>query len=161
MLREIQLNIEVEKVDIHKSIIVKALLDSSTTGMFMNKKMAAKHGFKLQKLNRPVIVRNVDRTNNSRGVITYQVEINVYYKSHVKRIKIDVYDLGRMNIILDMLQLQMHNSEINQETEEVKMTRCLPICRRKIVVREDIEKKRKQREKSEQQKNQTKMNERY
>ena len=161
MLREIQLNIEVEKVDIHKSIIVKALLDSSTTGMFMNEKMAAKHGFKLQKLNRPVIVRNVDRTNNSRGVITYQVEINVYYKSHVKRIKIDVYDLGRMNIILDMLQLQMHNSEINQETEEVKMTRCLPICRRKIVVREDIEKKRKQREKSEQQKNQTKMNERY
>ena len=50
-----------------------------------------------------MIVRNVDRTNNSRGVITYQVEINVYYKSHVKRIKIDVYDLGRMNIILDML----------------------------------------------------------
>jgi len=42
--------------------MVKALLDSGTTGMFMNKKMAAKHGFRLQKLERPVVVRNVDGT---------------------------------------------------------------------------------------------------
>jgi len=33
--------------------------------------MAAKHGFKLQKLERPIAVRNVDRTNNSRGAITH------------------------------------------------------------------------------------------
>ena len=41
------MNIGVEKVDTHKGVIVKALLDSGTTGMFMDKKMAAKHGFKL------------------------------------------------------------------------------------------------------------------
>ena len=76
------MNIGVEKVDTHKGVIVKALLDSGTTGMFMEKKMAAKHRFKLQKLERPVTVRNVDSTNNSRGAIMYQVEVNVYYKNH-------------------------------------------------------------------------------
>jgi len=81
---------------------VKMLLDSSTTVMFMDRKMAARNGFKLQKLKKPVVVRNVDGTNNSRGAITHQVEVNVYYKSHVKRIRIDVYDLERTNIILGM-----------------------------------------------------------
>jgi len=47
MLEEMWLNIGVEKVDTHEGVIVKALLDSGTTGMFMDKKMAAKHGFKL------------------------------------------------------------------------------------------------------------------
>jgi len=41
------LNIRVEKVDTYKGITVKALLDSSAIGMFMNKKMIARHGFKL------------------------------------------------------------------------------------------------------------------
>jgi len=47
MLREVWLNIGVEKVDIHKGITVKALLDSSTTGMFMDRKIAARHKFRL------------------------------------------------------------------------------------------------------------------
>jgi len=108
--------------------MVKALLDSGTTGMFMNKKMAAKHGFRLQKLERPVVVRNVDRTNNSGGAITHQVEVNMYYKSHIERMRMDVYDLGKTDVILGMLWLQAHNPEINWETEEVKMTRYLPLC---------------------------------
>jgi len=124
MLREVWLNIGVEKVDTHEGIIVKALLDSSVTGMFMDKKMAAKHGFRLQKLERPVAVRNVDGTNNSGGAITHQVEVNVYYKSHVERMRMDVCDLGKTDVILGMLWLQAHNPEINWKTGEVKMTRC-------------------------------------
>jgi len=47
MLREVWLNVGVEKLDMHEGITVKALLDSSATRMFMNKKIAARHGFKL------------------------------------------------------------------------------------------------------------------
>jgi len=47
MLREVWMNIRVEKLDTHKGVTVKALLDSGTTGMFMDKRMAARHGFKL------------------------------------------------------------------------------------------------------------------
>ena len=105
MLREVWLNIGVEKMDVHEGVTVKALLDSSTTGMFMDRKIAARNGFKLQKLERPVVVRNMNGTNNSKRAITHQVKVNVYYKSHVERMRIDVCDLGRTNIILDMLWL--------------------------------------------------------
>jgi len=65
------LNIGVEKINMHEGITVKALLDNGMTGMFIDKKMIAKYRFKLQKLERPVTVRNVNSTNNSRKAITY------------------------------------------------------------------------------------------
>jgi len=65
------LNIGVEKVNIHEGITVKVLLDSGVTGIFMDKKMAARYRFRLQKLERLVTVRNVDSTNNSGKAITH------------------------------------------------------------------------------------------
>jgi len=102
MLREVWLNIGVEKLDTHEGVTVKVLLDSGAMGMFMDKRAAAKHGFMLQKLERPIMVRNVDGTNNSGGAITYQVEVNVYYKGHVERMRMDVCDLGKTEVILGM-----------------------------------------------------------
>jgi len=61
------LNIGVEKIDTHEGVIIKVPLDSGATGMFMDRQMAAKHGFKLQKLERAIAIRNVDGTNNSGG----------------------------------------------------------------------------------------------
>jgi len=76
-----------------------------------------------------VAVRNVDGTNNSAGAITHWVEVNVYYKGHIERMKINVCDLGRTEVILGMPWLQAHNPEINWEMGEVRMTRCPPLCR--------------------------------
>ena len=144
MLREIQLNVGVEKLDTHKDVTVKALLDSGAIGMFMDKRIAARHRFKLQKLERPIMVRNINRTNNSRGAITHQVEANVYYKGHVERMKIDVYDLEKTEIILGMPWLATHNPEINQKTKEVKMTRYPPLCGR-VKIKEKDKKKREKK----------------
>jgi len=102
MLREMWLNIRVEKLNTHEGITVKALLDSGTTGIFMDKRAVAKHGFTLQKLERPIKVRNVDGTNNSGGAIIHQVEVNVYYKGHVERMRMDVCDLEKIEVILGM-----------------------------------------------------------
>jgi len=102
MLREVWLNIRVEKIDTHKGVMIKALLDSGVIGMFMDRQTAARHGFKLQKLERLIAVRNVDGTNNSKRAITHQVECNVFYKGHMKRIRIDVCDLGKTEVILGM-----------------------------------------------------------
>jgi len=41
------LNIGIEKIDTHKGVTVKALLDSGATEMFMDKRTAVKHGFML------------------------------------------------------------------------------------------------------------------
>jgi len=47
MLREMWLNIGVEKIDTYKSIIIKVLLDSGATRMFMDRQTAARYGFEL------------------------------------------------------------------------------------------------------------------
>ena len=129
----------------HEGVIVKVLLDSGMAEMFMDKKIVAKHGFRLQKLERPVMVRNVNRTNNSGGAITYQVEVNMYYKDHVERIRMDVYGLERTDIILGMPQLKAFNLEINWKTGEIKMTKCLPLCGRNMKLEEGNKMKKEKR----------------
>ena len=62
--------------------------------------------------------------------ITHQVEANVYYKGYVERMRMDVCDLGKTEVILGMPWLQAHNLEINWETRKVKITRCPPLCGR-------------------------------
>ena len=53
--------------------------------MFMNRKMTTKNEFKLQKLERPMVVRNIDSTNNSGGAITYQIKVKcILQKLHEK-----------------------------------------------------------------------------
>jgi len=89
---------------------------------FANKKFVEKNGFKLEKLDRPVRIRNVDGTGNSGGLVTHKIEVNVYYQGHVERMRLDVCNLGRTEVILGMPWLAAHNPEINWETGEVKMT---------------------------------------
>jgi len=96
-------------------------------------------------LERLVIVRNVNRTNNSAGAITYQVKANMYYKGYIKRIRIDVCNLGKIDVILEMPWLQVHNPEINWETGEVKMTRCPPLCGRNTRLKKKKMRKRVKR----------------
>ena len=138
-----QLDIGIKKVNIYEGITVKALLDSGAMGMFMNREMVKRYDFKMTKLERPLKVKNVDRTKNSGGNIMYQVEVNVFYKNHVERMRIDICNLEKTEVILGMPWLQVHNPEINWEIGEVKMTRYLPLCKRNLVVKEDIEQKKK------------------
>jgi len=138
MLREVWLNIGVEKIDTHEGVMIKALLNSGATGMFMDRQTAARHGFKLQKLERPLVIRNVDGTNNSGGAITHQVECNVFYKGHMERMRMDVCDLEKTEVILGIPWLAAHNPEINWETGEVKMTRCPPLCGGKSQKKEKV-----------------------
>ena len=102
-LREIWMKVGLKKVDTHKGIAVKVLLDSRTTEIFMNKKFTEQQGFKMEKLARLVKVRNVDRSYNMEGSVTYEVEVNVYYKKYVERAQISVCNLGKIEVILEML----------------------------------------------------------
>ena len=125
-LRKIWLEIGIEKLDNHKGVMVKALLDSGTTGLFVDKKFVEEHSFKLEKLDQPIEVKNVDGTSNSGGNITHELECNVFYKGHSERLRMDICNLKRTKIILGMPWLAAHNLEINWETRKVKMSRCPP-----------------------------------
>jgi len=60
----------------------------------------------------------VDNTGNSRRSITYEVEVNLYFKGHMKRIRMDVCDLRKTEVILGMPWLQAHNPEIDWKKGE-------------------------------------------
>ena len=69
----------------------------------------------------------------------------MYYKGYIERMKMDVCDLGKTDVILGMLQLQIHNPEINWEIGEVKIIRCPPLCRRNIKLKKEKKAKRVKR----------------
>jgi len=127
-LREVWMKVGLEKLDMHEGVTVKALLDSGAMGIFMDKDFAEEQGFKLEKLDRPVEVKNVDGTSNEGGKIEYKVQYNMYFEGHVERIRVNVCRLGRTKVILGMPWLAAHNPEIDWEKGEVKMTRCPPWC---------------------------------
>ncbi|KAF7783141.1 hypothetical protein Agabi119p4_2517 [Agaricus bisporus var. burnettii] len=96
--------------------------------MFMDKAFAEEEGFKLEPLERPIPVKNVDGTINASGAVTHRVAANVYYKGHKERVHFEICGLGKNKVILGMPWLQMHNPEIDWEKGEVKMTRCPDGC---------------------------------
>jgi len=103
-------------------------LDSGATGLFMDTTFAKEKGFKMEKLKKPLLVRNMDGTVNAGGAIMHQVKCNMFFKGHVERVRMNVYNLGKTELILGMLWLAAHNPEIDWEKGEVKMTHCPPIC---------------------------------
>ena len=102
LLRKVWLKVGLEKLENHEGVAVKALLDSGATGLFMNMTFAKEKGFKMEKLKKPLLVRNVDGTINVGGAIMHQVKCNMFFKGHMERARIDVCNLGKMELILDM-----------------------------------------------------------
>ena len=90
MLREVTVKIGLERIDTQKEVMVEALLDSGVTGLVMSSEFSRKQGFKLKKIERPIYIRNVDRTFNKEGPIENTVEVNIYYQGHRERMEINV-----------------------------------------------------------------------
>ena len=122
------IKIGLERLDTHEGITVEALLDSGATGLVMSSEFARKKEFKLKRLERPMQVRNMNRSFNKEGPRENTVEVNMYYKGHVERTEIDVIGGQKWGVILGMPWLACHNPEIDWKTGEVKMTRCPEEC---------------------------------
>ena len=107
---------------------MEVLLDNRATGLVISLEFVKKQGFKLKKLERPMNVRNMDRSLNKEGPIENMVEINIYYQGHREKMEIDVIGEQKWTVILGMPWLACHNPEIDWKTGEVKMTRCSEEC---------------------------------
>jgi len=149
LLREVWIKVGLEKLKNHKGVAVRALLDSGATGLFIDTTFAREKGFKMEKLKKPLLVRNVDGTVNAEGAITHQVEYNMFFKEHVERARMDVCNLGKTEMILGMPWLAAHNPEINWKKGEVEMTHCPPICgkRKQEEKRKEVKKVEKDKDK--------------
>jgi len=142
------MKVGLEKLESHEGVVVKALLDSGATGLFMDTIFAREKGFKMERIKNPLLVKNVDGTVNAGGAITHQVKCNMFFKGHVERVRMDVCNLGKTEVILGIPWLTAHNPEIDWEKGEVKMTRCPPICgKRKQKERKEVKKIEKDEDK--------------
>jgi len=103
LLREVWLKVGLEKLENHEGVVVKALLDSGATDLFMNTTFAKEKGFKMEKLKKPLLVWNVDGTINVEGAIMHQVKCNMFFKGYIERTRMDVCNLGKIELILGML----------------------------------------------------------
>ena len=117
-----------ERLDMQEEVTVEALLDSRITELVMSSEFAKKQGFKLKRLERPMNIRNVDRSLNKEGLIEYTVEVNIYYQRHRERMEIDVIGGQKWTVILGILWLACHNPEINWRIGEVKVMRYPEEC---------------------------------
>jgi len=113
------MRVRLEKLESHEGIAVKALLDSGATSLFMDTTFAREKGFKMEKLKNPLLVRNIDGTVNVGGAIMHQVECNMFFKGHMERVRMDIYNLGKTEVILGMLWLAAYNPKIDWEKGEV------------------------------------------
>ena len=130
LLREVTVKISLERIGMQEGITVEALLDSGVMGSVISSEFTRKQEFKLKKIERPIYVRNMDGSLNKKGLIEHTVKVNIYYQEYRERTEIDVIGGQKWKVILGILWLARHNSEINWKIEEVKMTRCLEECRK-------------------------------
>jgi len=86
----VTVKIRLERIDMQEGVTVEALLDSGAMGLVMSSEFTKKQGFKLKKLERPMNVRNVDRSLNKEGPIENTMEVNIYYQGYRERTEIDM-----------------------------------------------------------------------
>jgi len=79
MLREVTVKISLERIDMQKGVMVEVLLNSGATELVMSLEFVRKQEFRLKKIERPIYIRNMDRTLNKEGLIENTIEINIYY----------------------------------------------------------------------------------
>ena len=79
-------------------------------------------------------------------MVMHEIECSLYYKGHIEWVKMDIYNLGRIEVILGIPWLAVHNLNIDWEKEKIKMTRYLPLCERNQRKRKNKEKKQVRRE---------------
>ena len=89
-LREVTVKIELKQKDDKERIIVKVLLDSKVIILVISSEFAKKNEFRKKKLNKPIYIRNVNGIFNYERPIEHIVEVELFYRGHKKRMKIDV-----------------------------------------------------------------------
>lgn len=105
-----------------------ALLDSGATGLFISKRYTVWKGIEVKKLPKPVLVLNVDGTQNLDGSLTEYVVLDIDIRGHKEKAMFFVSNLGNKNMIVGQTWLKQHNPEIDWITGEISFTRCPASC---------------------------------
>jgi hypothetical protein len=121
------IDVEIESMDTAVRQCTQALIDCGVTGCFIDVEWAQSNNVPTHPLTNPIPVYNVDGTNEA-GMIVEIADMILCYDGHSERTQFAVTRLGKQSMILGYNWLRNHNPEINWQTKDVKMSRCLTQC---------------------------------
>ena len=126
----IRLNALVQQKGI--TVRTQALMDSGATGVLINTKFTKNKGFMITPLARPIPVTNIDGTRNRTGDIMAmcQMLLSITGKEghHLEPIIFYLADLGQEDLILGTNWLQLHNPDVNWQTDQITLSQCPKTC---------------------------------
>ena len=120
--RAITIPVTLYKMENRKITETTALIDSGATICCISLHLARRMKWSLEKLHRPMYTWNVDRTNNSGGMICHQVKLHLRIDGRNTTQNFFMLNLGkRNNIILGYPWLMKNNRRIDWTAGEVHM----------------------------------------
>lgn len=120
---------------------VIALVDSGATNTFISRRFIQENHVLTQKLKHPILLFNIDRTENRDGSITKLVLLQMRIRDHMEKVAFSVIDIGPKDLIIGLNWLWKHNPDIGWETGLLKLSRCTDCCRAhtKMILKKDAE----------------------
>ena len=79
----------------------------------MDQNFARKHQLPLKKLEEPLIVFNVDGTQNKRGTITHSTELDIIFGARTRKTRFLISGLGKQHLIFGFPWLEAENPIID------------------------------------------------
>ena len=127
--RSTYIPIQVHTVYSNHPLAMKALIDCSTTGEFIDHEFVWAHKLQMFRLLHPIGLYNADRSPNKIRKITKAIDLIVQYKGHKSWSKFYILSISHKAIVLGHTWLAEHNLNINWHTGKVKLTHCPDDCR--------------------------------
>ena len=119
--RQLDVKVKVQMLDHVRMFLLKALLDSGSTGSCISRKFVNKNEIWTRKTVIPVLVHNADGTLNQNGSITDYVFLGLSVGDHTEQLKFAVADLGTHDDhFIGQEWLKLH---IDWKTSEIRLDR--------------------------------------
>ena len=112
----LSISISIKNAKENKNVETLGLIDSGAGEKFIDQNYVRNAGFKIQTLERPIITRNVDGTENKKGKITSFVDLELTINEKKMMTRLLITGLGKQKIILGFPWLNEHNPDINWKT---------------------------------------------
>ena len=107
------------KPDTFDSHSTLALLDCGATDCFLDWKYIKQHQLLTTRLNRTILIYNINGSGNTDRLITHKYEINVQHKDHLEKIWFYITKIGNKKIILGHFWLKKYNPSIDWITSKI------------------------------------------
>ena len=117
---QLDIKVKVQMLDDARMFLLKALLDSGSTGSCIGRKFVNDNEIRTRKTAIPVPVHNTDGTLNKNGSITDCVVLRLSIRDHMEQLEFAVADLGMHDLFIGHKWLKLHNPNINWKTSEIR-----------------------------------------